>query len=117
MDGIAEPTGEQCEAHALVYESESCMGYAMWYPQMGGYSGKAVAIMDKRWRETKDGQASVGGCIEVLVWHDGQFPFSNDDDLDPKVVQLHHCGAKQFVEFGETLHRLNEANKTVVERL
>lgn len=93
-----EPTGDQCDCHEQVFEADDKVGYAIWYPQMGGYIGKAVAVMDKQWTEN-----AAGGCIDVYVWHDGDFPFHDGEDP----VCLHHCSPEQFIEFGETLTRLN----------
>jgi len=101
-----EPTGKQCDKHARVYEDETKIGYAIWYPQMGGYVGKAVAVMDKRWSENE--RSRTGGCIDVYVWHDGEFPFSKNEGTPRRV---HHCEPAQFVEFGETLQKLNEGNR------
>lgn len=99
---IQEPTAEQCSNNTKVFESENQVGYAIWYPQMGGYVGKAVAILDKNWQEFDSG-ARMGGCVNVYVWHDGEFPFGEDEQ--PR--ELHHCDPMQFVHFGETLERLN----------
>ena len=45
------PTPEQCSARDLVYEDDKLRGYACWYPQMGGYVGRAIALFDKEWIE------------------------------------------------------------------
>ena len=37
-------------------------------------------------------------CFEAYVWHDGEFPFSDESGGSP--VRLHHCLAEQFVNFG-----------------
>lgn len=105
---IIEPTGEQCSARALVFEDEQHVGYAIWYPQMGGYAGKAVALLHKQWVEYGNGSRE-GGCIDVYVWHDGRFPFS-----DASPVELHHCDPEQFIDFGQALHALNESRKRLV---
>ena len=94
MSTPQEPSAEQCSAHEQVYEDGDCMGYAIWYPQMGGYVGKAVALISTR---------EPDGCIDVYVWHDGEFPFS--DGQSPTL--LHHCDPNQFVEFGRALDSLN----------
>ena len=57
------PTAEQCTARELV-EIEGRRGVALWWPQMGGYVGKAVIFPGP------DGEGA-----DVLVWHDGEFPF------------------------------------------
>jgi hypothetical protein len=89
-----EPTAEQCSHGADVSGGRAC-----WYPQMGGYVGKAVAALDK----DED-------CIMVWVWHDGQFPFRSLDDRDDgpprSPVLLHHCDPVQFIRFGQFLEGL-----------
>lgn len=104
---IVEPTGEQCEQIAKVFDGERNVAYALWYPQMGGYVAKAVAIFDKQWTEADSG-ATNGGCVDVLVWHDGDWPFH--DGEPPR--ELHHCSPEQFITFGETLSLLNEHGRT-----
>ena len=99
---IIEPTTDQCTNKELVFEDEHRRGFAVWYPQMGGYAGKAVALLDKRWTIFSHG-AVQGGCIDVLVWHDGEFPFDGDSPRE-----LHHCDPQQFIDFGEALAELNE---------
>lgn len=98
---IKEPTAEQCSNKEKVFEDDTKIGYAVWYPQMGGYVGRAVAIFDKQYRSG----AAQGGCIDVLVWHDGEFPFGENDDT-PR--EIHHCDPEQFIEFGKTLSKLNK---------
>lgn len=80
-----EPTPEECSAGAQV----GLELWATWYPQMGGYVGKAVLHI---WQDT-----SANECFEAWVWHDSDFPFSGD--LSP--AHLHHCMAEQFVSFGK----------------
>lgn len=93
-DHPPKPTADDCSNNAVFeWGAHRCM--AIWYPQMGGYVGKAVVV----------GEAD-GGCFEAYVWHDGQFPFSDDPryhggTLPP--VKIHHCMAGQFVEFGEAV--------------
>jgi len=62
---------------------------------MGGYSGKAVACF------MGDASGRKDGCWEIFVWHDGEFPFSEEHTGSP--ARLHHCDAHQFIDFGETL--------------
>lgn len=78
------PTSEECTANAIV---DGRM--AIWYPQMGGYVGKA-------WIEG-NGDPEPGGCFKAYVWHDGEFPF----DKDRVPARLHHCMTKQFIRFGQ----------------
>lgn len=91
-----EPTVEECTANTEIVPK--C--FALWYPQMGGYSGKAIAVWS-------------GGCWELFIWHDGDFPFS-DGDVDgwtdtPRVpVNIHHCDSSQFVRFGHTLQQCEQ---------
>ena len=101
---IKEPTGDECTAKTKVYETDQAIGYAMWYPQMGGYVGKCIVVLDKQW--TDGGHYRLGGCFEAYVWHDGEFPFSEDDGVLP--AHIHHCDPKQFVRFGEAVQHLNE---------
>ena len=103
-----EPTGADCDANALVYQDDNKVGYAIWYPQMGGYVGKAVALLDRQWFEYP--HSSEGGCIDVYVWHDGEFPFSKENNPGEAKI-LHHCDPEQFVQFGETLKALNNARR------
>lgn len=101
---LKAPTAEECSQNSQVYEDEFHWGYAIWYPQMGGYVGMAVAVCDKEHEE------GVGGCFEVYVWHDGEFPFN--DNEDGKIpAHLHHCMAEQFIGFGEQLAALNERGR------
>jgi hypothetical protein len=79
-----EPTGDQCMARSVV-EHDGVKYLATWYPQMGGYVGKCLVTL----RDT-------GDCVEVYVWHDGEFPFS---DSNPAVI--HHCDIDQFRVFAE----------------
>jgi len=85
MKPIKEPTNYQCSASELVYEDANFYGYAMWHPQMGGYVAKCVVLMDKSWHSTgglHNGDvigAVNGGCIDMYVWHNGEFPFSEKD--------------------------------------
>ena len=87
-----EPTARQCSDHATVPGGRAC-----WYPQMGGYAGKAIAA------------ANADGEVDVWVWHDGQFPFSSLDDSGggpPRSpVLLHHCDPGQFIRFGQFLEQ------------
>jgi len=111
-DDIPEPTSDQCNEHAEVFRRDGMVGYAIWYPQMGGYSGKAVAVMCEQWTEN-DAGGRTGGCIDVFVWHDGEFPFDGESGRDP--VRIHHCDPEQFIEFGQTLQRLNTAGRAEVQ--
>lgn len=112
MIDLNEPTAAECSTTAKVFEDNRTVGYALWYPQMGGYVGKAVALIAKEWREMPNGDRE-GGCIDVYVWHDGEFPFSGENGREP--IKLHHCDPEQFIEFGHTLKALNEKQKRIVD--
>jgi hypothetical protein len=86
----SEPSAEQCNLHAPLGGG----WYALWYPQMGGYVGKAAVYV-----------GGADGCVEIAVWHDGTFPFGGDDV--PPVV-IHHCDVGQFREFANTVEALQE---------
>ena len=94
---IPEPTADQCIGHAQVYEDDQYVGYAIWYPQMGGYVGKAVALFRK--------STPPDACFDVYLWHDGEFPFG---DAEP--IVLHHCDPAQFVTFGRQIIALMESS-------
>lgn len=85
VGGIPEPTHQECTDHAPVGP-----GVAVWYPQMGGYRGKAVVVLD----------GEGHGCCDVYVWHDGNFPINSADQDAPNPAVLHHCNGQQFIEFG-----------------
>lgn len=100
---IKEPTSDQCSSKEKVYEDESQVGYAIWYPQMGGYSGKSIVLLDKNHVENENG-SRIGGCFDILVWHDGKFPFCSEEGDYP--IELHHCCTDQFIEFGRAVSKL-----------
>ena len=94
---VSEPTGGQCGSNELIFQDEKEAHYAIWYPQMGGYVGRAVAVIEK-------GPWGAEACIDVYVWHDGDFPFH--DGEPPR--RIHHCNPNQFIDFGKTLVELNK---------
>ncbi len=105
----AIPTPEQCSVSARLEDFEGCPAYACWYPQMGGYVGKAVVVIttDANGEFVKPDEECYDRCFEVYVWHDGAFPFDEEyygEKTSPK--HLHHCMPSQFVEFGEFVQRL-----------
>ena len=104
MHEVKEPTTDQCSEEQKVYESEHKVGFALWFPQLGGYHGKAVALFDKNWKEMPSGSRS-GGCVDIYVWHDGEFPFGGG-----KPRELHLCDPEQFIQLGQTLKKLNDSN-------
>ncbi|MGP4092960.1 hypothetical protein [Nonomuraea sp. KM90] len=89
---MREPTHEECSSHAWVSLDADTRGVACWYPQMGGYTAHAVIVFDAR-------------CVDVYVWHDGDFPFAGDER--PPVV-MHHCNGDQFIKFGELIKTVTE---------
>jgi hypothetical protein len=101
-----EPTGEECSTNKTVFDGKISFAVALWYPQMGGYHGKAVAVFDKGWYI--EGSMGHGGCVEIYVWHDGEFPFS---DSGRRPATLHLCEPEQFIEFGEKLSEYNERGR------
>lgn len=96
-----QPSGDDCSAHAPVKwvddHGNECNGFAIWYPQMGGYVGKAVVEPGGKGPDDADEDA----CFEVWVWHDGEFPFG-----EGQPAQLHHCAASQFIRFGQEVAEL-----------
>jgi len=110
---MREPTGDECNAKARVpiEDGTGRVAFAAWYPQMGGYVGKCLIVSSGESTPVPGTAAGwVGGCFEVFVWHDGQFPFS-DDPGDPDARQprrLHHCSAEQFIEFGQLVQRIEK---------
>lgn len=71
------PTAQQCSDRAAI-EVPGIPGHpgvparAFWWPQMGGYHGRAVA--------------TIGDCSELWLWHDGQFP--THDGGTPQQIHL-----------------------------
>lgn len=82
------PTSEECNTKAEVDG-----GRAFWFPQLGGYVGRAVARVDKC-------------CVDVWVWHDGQFPFA-EECRSP--AHLHMDDGHEWKAFGEFLDALQDA--------
>lgn len=95
---LERPTPEQCSVRAKVGENETFAYYAIWYPQMGGYRGAAVAEIYK--------DPSQGECFDVRVWHDGEFPLHGDPHDD--TVILHHCEPGQFIVFGKQVRLMQK---------
>jgi len=95
---LIEPTGDQCNARAKLGEDEFNSFYAVWYPQMGGYIGKAVAAIGK----------GDDGCVDIFVWHDGMFPFSDDADPSRSPAMIHHCVIDQFRRLADDIEALQE---------
>lgn len=108
LKDIRIPTTEQCSSHDIVYETESKVGVACWYPQMGGYVARAVVIIDKEWKAFSGG-SQEGGCFDMLIWHDGEFPFDEESGQSP--AHLHHCDPQQFINFGNFVKELNDKGR------
>lgn len=81
-----KPSPEQVAENATI-EHEGQLFTACWYPRMGGYGAHCLVI--------KEYGDDPNSCFDAYVWHDGEFPFS-----DQSPAHLHHCSADQFIEFG-----------------
>lgn len=90
---IPDPMHEQCANNERIDLSEGRYGVAAWYPSMGGYVSHCVIV-------------PIPGetCLDVYLWHDGEFPFGASDDAQP--VALHHCSPDTFIGFGELCNRV-----------
>lgn len=71
--------------------------FAIWYPQMGGYSGKAVV------------RPLPEGCFDMWIWHAGEFPLSDGEVSSP--FHLHHCDAEQFIRFGQQVQSIEKIKR------
>lgn len=107
---IPYPTNDQCSNNEVVFDCNGRIGHAFWTPQAGGYRGKSVAVFDKGWKSYASGSAE-GGCIDIYIWHDGEFPYDDEDGREP--VEFHICDPEQFITFGEKLKTIN--NKYCIE--
>lgn len=88
-DHPKEPTPEACSEHATFeWNGARCM--AIWYPQMGGYVSRCVVVDE-------------GGCFGAYIWHNGEFPFSEQHDPEIQPAYVHHCMAEQFIMFGQAV--------------
>lgn len=86
IKNIIEPTGEQCSRREVLWEDEDEIAWASFsYPQMGGYGCRSIVVAGK----------IEDGCFDIYIWHDGEFPFGGKPP-----VELHHCSAEQFIQFG-----------------
>jgi hypothetical protein len=95
LDPPREPTPEECTTGARIGDH----GQAFWWPQMGGYAARAVAVA---WPDDC--------CLDVWVWHDGQFPFggtcqSCGDARSP--VRVHMDDGDGWIRLGEFLNSLD----------
>lgn len=100
---MREPTSEECSANAAIEVEYGRKAFACWYPQMGGYVGKCVVVIE-------DASGEYNSCFDAYVWHDGEFGFG-DGERPP--IKLHHCDAEQFVRFGELVLRKQAEAKEV----
>jgi hypothetical protein len=91
---IPEPTSDQCSNNARFELGDGRIAYATWWPQMGGYVGRCIVV--------------VGGCFDVYVWHDGEFPFKGDGPRGQNPVKIHVDDPEQWVRFGEQLDAFYE---------
>lgn len=82
MNGTpACPTPQQCSDKARVeIPGSDTRAHAVWWPQMGGYTGKAVV--------------TITDCADLWLWHDGQFPIK--DDQAPR--EIHLCDPRQWID-------------------
>jgi len=95
------PTFEECQRNAPIELPDGRRGFAIVYPQVGGYSVCAIAIPSPT-SSTPGGatDAPEDWCFDVLLFTDGEF------STDEPGFELHHCSASQFIEFGETMELL-----------
>lgn len=96
---FTEPTSEQCEKRVVLFDRDGQIAWATFrYPQMGGYCSKAIIIANK---------GDENSCFDIYIWHDSEFPFGDGQ----KPVEIHHCDAEQFVEFGkEVMNMIGTTN-------
>lgn len=93
-----EPSSEECSTNKPVYEDQERIVIACWYPQMGGYVGKCLVDI---WKSRSN------ECFEAYVWHDGEWPFS-EEERGRSPAKIHHCMAEQFVNFGTMIAKEQE---------
>jgi hypothetical protein len=67
------------------------------YPQIGGYGVCAIAVPTPTRSQPGVDNAPEDWCFDVLLFTDGEF---TSDDVG---FELHHCSARQFIAFGETI--------------
>lgn len=90
---IPEPTPQQCSDNARFTLDDGRPAHAIWWPQMGGYVGRALVA------------GHAGGCGELYVWHDGEFPFRGDGPKGRQPVSIHVCDPDRWVELGDQIRR------------
>ena len=96
MSEIPEPTADDCTQMADLPLPDGRTATALWWPQMGGYVGRCLAALDD------------DGCIDLWVWHDGEFPFPGLHDRlwGRQPVELHVDDPEDFVRFGNQLNTI-----------
>lgn len=104
---MKEPTQEQCR-NRQTWNDGGFKCIAFYWPQMGGYSAKAVAQVN-----TEEEDSS---CVIVFVWHDGEFPFTEDDRVDgngkaKSPAKLHIC---DFGDWLQTMELLSQFQGSAV---
>lgn len=103
---VREPTSEECNTNASLEVEGYDRAFAAWYPQMGGYGSRCIVAY---WHD-EYAEDPADACFDVFVWHDGEFPFSEDTDVSRlgyarPPARLHHCRAEQFIRFGQTIEK------------
>lgn len=96
------PTIDEIKVNAVV---DGCM--AAWYPQMGGYVAKCWVSFGCSDAGPSGSPTNIPG-FDVSLWHDGEWPFGEDDDRGRTPAHLHHCSADQFIGFGELCNEFLE---------
>lgn len=91
MKTMKRPSNDECDSNKVFSETDEDIVFAAWYPQMGGYSSVCIIRASKYANLNNE-------CFDVLVWHDGEFPFSGECGRSP--TEIHHCVAEQFIELG-----------------
>lgn len=94
--GDERPTAEECSEKKIVREDADHCVLATWHPQWGGYASMAEVRFSK---VSSDGRGEHIGCIDVLNWHDGEFPTKEPH----QTTRYHYCSAEQIVDFGLTI--------------
>lgn len=97
---IPDPTHEQCSANERIQLGDGRWATAAWYPSMGGYVSHCLIVKEV------DSE-----CVEVFVWHDGEFPFRPESSYWPgepvrSPSRLHHCNPASFIGFGKLAERV-----------
>ena len=96
----AEPSSSDCENNTRRVVSGGWIELCAWYPQMGGYCGKCVVRF-----HPEELDVNEEPCFDVWVWHDGEFPFGEDEYPGKVPARLHHCSAEQFRDFADVVER------------